>query len=658
MNRELPALSELLRVWHASDAESSGAAALLAERATRLAAIRHHLDKLREDPPAFDRTDLDAVLGALGSAASMRRQILEANEVDVLVATLRTFLYDDDEPLHEKLTRYPNRVRYAGQAILAELWGWAHIDRWPRYHPSAARALAGLGWPLPGNDYLAFARAFSDLRDFYLAARDGSEAAGRPEVPLHLEMDAFLQWAAQNLPASPLPPAPRLPRRSYAIHEFGAPYDAAPAPRHAWPDRPLLPPTPDQMQRAEGAIRAQLALPPDVVRRAAAHLLAGRHLVLTGAPGTGKSHLAALLARELFGYYPMVVTATAEWSAFDVVGGLVPVAGHDGALRYEVRAGVVTEALRRNWLMAADGSVRADVAGQPLRVGATHEGHQWPGVWLVVDELNRADVDKAFGDLFTALESGQLRVPRAGTAPSGLIPFPRDFRMIATLNSLDRHFLFALSDALKRRFAFLEVTSPTDPDEECTTLRRRALAALDAHGLEIEPRVVEEALEMLYPVVPFVRALHPLGSAPLLAVLAYAGAASLLDGTSVARAVEEGVIAEILPQLETLRPLPLRLLEALWSSQPDRVIERLGEAVEDSYADGHALGMLHAVAARLDPAVAARAAALRNGRTGDPAQVEQALALVDALRPLADRLPARDWPRVSATLREWLDGRG
>ncbi|MBA3532557.1 MAG: AAA family ATPase [Ardenticatenales bacterium] len=663
MNRTLPALKEALEDWRdlASDRDAAESLLDFDVAAQRLERLRLHLDKLRGDPPQFDAMDLAAVLDDLSSAQRQRQQILEGNEVEVVVPTLRAFLFDDEESLEEKFAAYPARIRYAGHAILGELWGWAHIEQWPIYSQRALTGLRLLGWEVPKQDYPLFARAFADLRAFY---EEGARVTPSAKLPLHLEIDQFLSWVNGTMPAQRPTPEASAPspserprpaqRRSYALREFGAPYDVSSAPLSAWPDQPLAPPGPARLAEAEARIRQQLALPPAVIRRAAAHLLAGRHLILTGAPGTGKSHLATLLASELFGVHPMLVTATAEWSTFDVVGGLVPLAGAEGQLRYDVRPGVVYEALRRNWLLAEDGTVRRDPEGQPLRVGTTHEGRQWPGVWLIIDELNRADVDKAFGDLFTALESGTLRVPRAGVEASILIPLPRDFRIIATLNTRDRHFLFTLSDALKRRFAFVEVETPTDTDEERAILLHRTLAALHEQGLAAEEPALQSALAQLYPMAQLLRAFHPLGTAPLLAALRYVGAAQQLGAVKDEVLLQEAIIAEILPQLEGMRDLPLRLLATLTRGERDAALALLADALTHAYGDPLPLRTLHALAGFLAPALAERVATLQRSAPSDPALLNEALTLLDALRARADALPAPRWPQVAAQLDAWL----
>lgn len=110
-----------------------------------------------------------------------------------------------------------------------------------------------------------------------------------------------------------------------------------------------------------------------------------------------------------------------------------------------------------------------------------HKGGLFRGVWLVIDEFNRANIDGSFGEMITALEYGKLKIPtnRSGENYEE-IAIPKDYRIIGTLNTFDRHFLFKLSDALKRRFAFIEILPPSvqNAEEEKYYVLKRSLEGL------------------------------------------------------------------------------------------------------------------------------------------------------------------------------------
>lgn len=190
-----------------------------------------------------------------------------------------------------------------------------------------------------------------------------------------------------------------------------------------------------------------MVLAESVLAEAATALRAGKHLLLGGPPGTGKSTLAEALCRAVVKAQHDVATGTADWTTFDTIGGYVPT--NDG-LAFE--PGVVLRALKR-------------------------------GRWLIIDELNRADIDKAFGPLFTLLSSSggstatrrvvlpyleagaQVEIrwaeKRTGASGAEYIVTP-GWRLIGTLNLSDKATLFQLSFAFLRRFAVLDVPLPEE----------------------------------------------------------------------------------------------------------------------------------------------------------------------------------------------------
>jgi 5-methylcytosine-specific restriction protein B len=93
---------------------------------------------------------------------------------------------------------------------------------------------------------------------------------------------------------------------------------------------------------------------------------------------------------------------------------------------------------------------------------------------LVIDEINRANLARVFGELMYLLEYRDQSLPLAG---GGVLSIPPNVRIIGTMNTADRS--IALVDhALRRRFAFL----PLQPNY--AVLRRfQQQQEFDASGL-------------------------------------------------------------------------------------------------------------------------------------------------------------------------------
>ena len=274
----------------------------------------------------------------------------------------------------------------------------------------------------------------------------------------------------------------------------------------------------DELVQLEGLsvtkLREQLEgieIADEVLAEAITAIRAGKHLLLSGPPGTGKSTVAEALCRAVVGKQYDVTTATADWTTFDTIGGYVPNADGNQSLSFE--PGVVLRTL----------------AG---------------GRWLVIDELNRADIDKAFGPLFTLL--GGTTDGLSGR--STVLPFQQDgasvevkwaqsraasddrfvitpgWRLIGTLNISDKASLFQLSFAFLRRFAVIDIPLPSR-GSYTEWFRSRCLEIPETHR---EP-IVEAAMNLAH-AVP----MRELGPAILLDVARFVGIALLPTADGIA----------------------------------------------------------------------------------------------------------------------------
>jgi len=78
-----------------------------------------------------------------------------------------------------------------------------------------------------------------------------------------------------------------------------------------------------EVEAVENALPDYMVLPRSVLKEAVTALRSGKHLLLSGPPGTGKSTLAEALCKAV-GIPHEVVTATADWTTFDTIGGYMP----------------------------------------------------------------------------------------------------------------------------------------------------------------------------------------------------------------------------------------------------------------------------------------------------------------------------------------------
>lgn len=202
---------------------------------------------------------------------------------------------------------------------------------------------------------------------------------------------------------------------------------------------------PDDFDRRLADATDGLVVPDHVLRAVAAAIRVG-HVVIQGPPGTGKSSLVRSLAKA-FNVSTYAVTAHEDWTIYDVIGRLELRLTEDRKEEITPVNGALTEAVIRC------GNNIVQHFDNPLHPQAE---------WLLIDELNRAHLDKAFGELFSVLGTDELvpiNLPHQKEGNRELV-IPRRFRIVATLNSYDKQFVQSLSQAIRRRFTFISLDVP------------------------------------------------------------------------------------------------------------------------------------------------------------------------------------------------------
>ncbi|MCY1694860.1 AAA family ATPase [Curtobacterium sp. SL109] len=165
-----------------------------------------------------------------------------------------------------------------------------------------------------------------------------------------------------------------------------------------------------------------------------------KQVILYGPPGTGKTFLAQALSKHVTGGTDgetTIVQFHPTYSYEDFFEGFRPVANDDsGNLAFSLRKGP----LRR----------LADSAA------ANPEANYF----LVIDEINRGNIAKVFGELYFLLEYRDSEISLLYSDE----PFtlPSNIFVIGTMNTADRS-IAMLDAAMRRRFAFIELHPERDP---------------------------------------------------------------------------------------------------------------------------------------------------------------------------------------------------
>ncbi|MGH0038291.1 MAG: AAA family ATPase [Myxococcota bacterium] len=178
-------------------------------------------------------------------------------------------------------------------------------------------------------------------------------------------------------------------------------------------------------------LRAETGFDADEIQRWVRVLKRKKQVILQGPPGTGKTYVAQRLAKLMVSGTPGLVDIVQFHPAYayeDFMQGIRPKVV-EGGLDYVLEH------------------------GQFLRFCREAAKRDAPSV-LIIDEINRANLARVFGELMYLLE---YRSEKAQLAAGGdAFKVPEKLYLIGTMNTADRS-ITRMDHAMRRRFAFLRL---------------------------------------------------------------------------------------------------------------------------------------------------------------------------------------------------------
>lgn len=164
-------------------------------------------------------------------------------------------------------------------------------------------------------------------------------------------------------------------------------------------------------------------------------LLTKKNIILQGAPGVGKTYAAKRLAYSIMGEKDTsrvkMVQFHQSYSYEDFIMGFRPT-----QTGFELKTGVFYEFCRK----AADDD-------RPY--------------FFIIDEINRGNLSKIFGELFMLIENDKRGVELQLLYADEQFSIPSNVHIIGMMNTADRS-LAMLDYALRRRFAFFDILPAFD----------------------------------------------------------------------------------------------------------------------------------------------------------------------------------------------------
>ena len=395
--------------------------------------------------------------------------LLDSDEAAVETALRQLWAYGDG-PLRERVRGFVEHVDIPQPESFASFLLMAlDIRQYPFYRNRVFhRAYRYTGYPYPAEK-TEYEHAIAFMDEFTAQARArGLHIRDRLDAQTHVWWIANRRYTPDNWPQG-IADALDAYRKS-----DGDPHAAAPA-LAATPSEDGEDASDDDATAARepdwAAVGEELLWSRGELEGIAADLEHKGQMIFYGPPGTGKTYAARRIAREYAeatGGRADLVQFHPSYAYEDFVEGYRPVL-RDGQAAFELRRG-------------------------PLR-GIADEAAANPDAKyvLVIDELNRGNVAKVFGELYFLLEYREEAIRLQYGGGDDRFALPKNLLFVCTMNTADRS-IALLDAALRRRFWFVPFFPGEPPIEG---LLRRWLAANRPEMAERVAALVELANERL-----------------------------------------------------------------------------------------------------------------------------------------------------------------